>query len=176
MTVILVFLTHIARGPGWITRISFYKRVASPCWQRRYASIKQTKWAFPLIWRVLDCGSDSERDFKRQDILGQHLQMSKYGSRVLGVSCSLLTCAAFRLICCSRILNRGSLTYSLAVCRSIKLQIRSTGGGGAGRAQFGSLDSDSDSDGPVTVTIGLSLLLVTASANCQCLNLQGPGE
>jgi hypothetical protein len=59
--------------------------------------------------------------------LGQHLQISKYGLRVLGVSCSLLTCAAFRLICCSRILNRGSLiTYSLAVCRSIKLQIRST--------------------------------------------------
>ena len=43
-----------------------------------------------------------ERDFKRQATLGQRLQISEYGLQVLGVSCSLLTCAALRMICCSR--------------------------------------------------------------------------
>ena len=52
-----------------------------------------------------------ERDFKRQATLGQRLQISEYGLQVLGVSCSLLTCAALRMICCSRH-HWGSLTYS----------------------------------------------------------------
>jgi len=43
-----------------------------------------------------------ERDFKRQATLGQTPAISEYGLQVLGVSCSLLTCAALRMICCSR--------------------------------------------------------------------------
>ena len=61
-----------------------------------------------------------KRDFKRQATLGQRLQISEYGLQVLGVSCSLLTCAALRMI----LLLSSSLRLThilLAVCRSIKL-------------------------------------------------------